>query len=197
MFPAEMSILIQTDTSHLTVQNFDDRNLLDNCVQEVLPNLVHRPPIRVFGKDTQQPRNVGFFSNISHGYKYSNQTMVAQQLTPSLSKLLDTVNKIFHANFNGILVNQYSSGADKIGEHSDDEKGLDPNVGVVAISWGAVRNFRIRCRATKEIRANIPTHPYQILQMGGNFQKEFTHEIPAEKKIKEQRISFTFRYHID
>ena len=32
--------------------------------------------------------------------------------------------------------------------------------------------------------------------MAGDFQKEFTHEIPAEKKIKEGRISFTFRKHL-
>ena len=39
------------------------------------------------------------------------------------------------------------------------------------------------------------TKSYEIIHMGGNFQKEFTHEIPIEKKIKEKRISFTFRYH--
>jgi len=31
--------------------------------------------------------------------------------------------------------------------------------------------------------------------MGGNFQKLYTHEIPIQKKIKESRISFTFRKH--
>ena len=31
--------------------------------------------------------------------------------------------------------------------------------------------------------------------MGGNFQKLYTHEIPIQKKIKEYRISFTFRKH--
>jgi len=33
--------------------------------------------------------------------------------------------------------------------------------------------------------------------MGGNFQKEFTHEIPVEKKIKEVRYSLTFRKHYE
>jgi len=31
--------------------------------------------------------------------------------------------------------------------------------------------------------------------MGGDFQKEFLHEIPVQKKIKEPRFSFTFRKH--
>ena len=38
---------------------------------------------------------------------------------------------------------------------------------------------------------------YSMLQMGGDFQKEFTHEIPIEKKVKEPRISFTFRKHTE
>ena len=29
----------------------------------------------------------------------------------------------------------------------------------------------------------------------GDFQKEFTHEIPVQRKIKDFRYSFTFRYH--
>lgn len=192
-----MNTIIRTDTSHLTVQEFPAKLLLDEGVAEVLPKLCTRPPIRVFGKMTQQPRNVGFFSDVSKGYKYSNQLMVAQQLTPQLRKILDIVNISYNAHFNGILVNQYSNGLDKIGAHSDDEKGLDKIAGVVAISWGAVRNFRIRDKVTKQIVANIPTEPYHMMQMGGNFQQEFTHEIPQETKIAEQRVSLTFRYHIE
>ena len=32
--------------------------------------------------------------------------------------------------------------------------------------------------------------------MAGNFQKEFTHEIPIQKKVSDERISFTFRKHL-
>jgi hypothetical protein len=32
--------------------------------------------------------------------------------------------------------------------------------------------------------------------MGGDFQIEFTHGIPIEKKIKDVRYSLTFRKHI-
>lgn len=31
--------------------------------------------------------------------------------------------------------------------------------------------------------------------MGGNFQKEFTHEVPITKMHVEPRYSFTFRHH--
>lgn len=35
-----------------------------------------------------------------------------------------------------------------------------------------------------------------LFVMDGDFQKEFTHEIPAQKKVTEMRISLTFRKHI-
>jgi len=43
---------------------------------------------------------------------------------------------------------------------------------------------------------DIPTDPCKIIQMSGWFQKEFTHEIPVEKKIKSARYSLTFRKHV-
>ena len=90
-------------------------------------------------------------------------------------------------------MNEYVDGNDTIGEHSDDEKGLGES-GVVGISMGATRKFRLRNKATKE-KTDIFMTDGMILQMGGNFQKEFTHEIPREAKVKEKRVSFTFRYH--
>ena len=33
--------------------------------------------------------------------------------------------------------------------------------------------------------------------MAGDFQKEFTHEIPIEKKVEGVRYSFTFRRHLE
>jgi alkylated DNA repair dioxygenase AlkB len=97
--------------------------------------------------------------------------------------------------FNGILVNKYIDGNDYIGAHSDDEIGLD-GIGVVAISYGSERIFRIRNKNDKTIVCDELTTHCGILHMGGNFQKLYTHEIPMQKKIKESRISFTFRKHI-
>ena len=86
------------------------------------------------------------------------------------------------------------NGSDYIGAHSDDESGLG-STGVVAISVGAVRKFRIRNITTRKIEKDILMENGMIIQMGGDFQKEFTHEIPVEKKVKDTRYSFTFRYH--
>ena len=189
-----MQSIIQTENSSLKTGYFQDLELIDQCIKDVRERLVHRPEIKVFGKICHQPRDVGFFSDESVGYKYSRQIMRSQSLTSSLSSLLDMVNKEFNANFNGILVNLYVDGNDSIGDHSDDEASIGKE-GVIAISTGAVRKFRIRDKSSRKIVKDIPMEHGMILQMCGDFQKEFTHGIPVEKRIKESRISFTFRYH--
>jgi alkylated DNA repair dioxygenase AlkB len=120
--------------------------------------------------------------------------MESKPLSQSMSELLHIVNKDTCAEFNGILVNKYMDGNDYISAHSDDETGLD-SVGVVSISYGSERIFRIRNKETKVIMCDESTTHCSILHMGGDFQKLYTHEIPIQKKIKEPRISFTFRKH--
>ena len=182
-------------TAFLDKGIFVNEKLLENCIIDIEPHLEERPEIIIFGKKCKQQRNVGFFSNESIGYKYSKKMMDSKPLTKSMSELLLIINMVIGAEFNGILVNKYMDGNDYISAHSDDETGLD-SVGVVSISYGSERIFRIRNKVTKEIMCDELTTHCSILHMGGNFQKLYTHEIPAQKKIKESRISFTFRKHI-
>ena len=80
----------------------------------------------------------------------------------------------------------YENGDDYISPHSDKEKELS-NVGVVALSFGAGRNFRIRAKhpllATinnqqqtyngNQIILNHITGNGELIWMKGEFQKEF------------------------
>ena len=185
---------METDRSFLKFQEFTDKQLLEKCVADVTDNLDINPRLgRMFGKECFMRRGVGFFSNESIGYYYSGQLSASRPMTSSLLALLALVNATFGTDYNGILVNKYFSGEDYISAHSDDEKNLD-NSGVVAISWGATRKFRIRKKGEKGFQ-DFPMVSGSMLQMGGDFQKEFTHEIPPEKKVKGVRISFTFRKH--
>ena len=159
--------------------------------------LEERPPVVVFGKPARQNRNVGFFSDESIGYRYSGTIMKSQPLPGWLKELMARVNETLETNFNGVLVNHYTSGEDYIGAHSDDEKSLGNGSKVAMISFGAVRKFRIRSKETKKIVIDVPTTPMALFTMEGDFQKKFTHEIPVEKKIKEQRWSLTFRRHLE
>ena len=60
-----------TGTAFLDRAIFTDRELLEQCIAYVEPQLEERPEIIVYGKVCKQQRNVGFFSDESIGYKYS------------------------------------------------------------------------------------------------------------------------------
>jgi alkylated DNA repair dioxygenase AlkB len=191
-----MKYYIETENSYLSGIELNINDLLEKCVEEIDGLLMHNPEIYVYGKKCNQHRSIGFFSNESIGYRYSGQLAESIRLTPNTELLLNYVNSTLSSDFNGILVNKYANGEDYIGKHSDDEKCLS-NSGVVSISYGAVRKFRIREKTTGKIVLDVPTNSGEMLIMGGDFQKEFTHEIPIEKKIKHPRISFTFRKHTE
>ena len=190
-----MQSLIKTESSFLNVYLCEEyTELIKNCIKEVKDELLVKPPIQLYGKTVYQQRSIGFFSNESIGYYYSGQLAKSKPLQPNIKELMDIINTRFDTHYNGILVNKYDDGNNYISDHSDDETNLDKG-GVIAISYGAVRKFRIRDKLTKKIIMDIPTTSNSIIHMGGNFQKEFTHGIPVEKKIKGERYSFTFRKH--
>ncbi len=165
---------------------------IEQCVNDVDSLLVENLPVKVFGKDGVQHRGVGFFSDETKEYKYSKQSVPAQPLSDNLSELLTIVNTFFASTYNGILVNKYKDGIDYIGAHPDNEAHID-KCGVVAISFGTPRNFRVRDIVTKKILCNVETISGQCLVMNNTFQQNFHHEIPQQKTIISPRWSFTFR----
>ena len=157
--------IIKTDKSFLDIYSFQNHeNLLLSCIDEIKDKLIDKPQIFIFGKKCYQQRSIGFFSNTSIGYYYSNQLAKSIPLTNSLSIILNLINSKFNADFNGILINKYKDGTEYISAHSDDEKSLD-SIGVVAISIGAIRTFRIRNKIDNKIHTNIKTMPFDIIHM--------------------------------
>jgi len=190
-----MQSLIKTETSFLNVYSCEEyTELIKKCIEEVKNELLVKPPIQLYGKTVYQQRSIGFFSNESIGYYYSGQLAKSKSLQPNILELMQIINTRFGTKYNGILVNKYDDGNNYISDHSDDEANIDKG-GVIAISYGAVRKFRIRDKITKKIIMDIPTISNSIIHMGGNFQKEYTHGIPVEKKVQGERYSLTFRKH--
>jgi hypothetical protein len=191
-----MICLVKTDKSFLNILSYKNhKEVIDRCIEEVKDCLDIKPTIKFMGKIVHQQRDVGFFSNETQGYYYSGKLAESKPLKSNLFELLKIVNTQFGASYNGILVNRYNDGNNYISDHSDNEKTLD-DIGVIAISYGAVRKFRVRNKITKDKIIDIPTTSYSLIQMGGDFQIEFSHGIPIEKKIKDVRYSLTFRKHI-
>jgi len=199
-----MKNIIETSKSFLSKENLlnikikqteqIDQKLLEECVEDIKDILDIKPPIKIFDKICYQRRDVGFFSDSSIGYHYANQLAKSKPMTINLDLLIELINDFFDSDFNGILINRYTGGDEYIGAHSDDEKNINKS-GVIAISYGSERIFRIRDKKTKQIVKDIPIQNLDIIHMGGDFQKEFTHEIPPTKKDTGIRYSFTFRHH--
>jgi alkylated DNA repair dioxygenase AlkB len=191
-------VLIDTGRSKLwIIENYSPDLLV--YLQNV--PLFEEPPIMIMGKECRQRRNIGFFSDESKGYQYSGQFMPSFPLSsaPVLQTLLPELNKSLGSTFNGILVNSYLNGEKYLSAHSDEERALDKSGRkmVAGIAYGVVRKFRIRDKQTNKIVLDYPHTPCTLLVMEGDFQLEFKHEIPIEKKVDGERISITFRHHTE
>ena len=160
-----------------------------------LPLIEHT--IKIYNKEFLTPRKVGFFSNESAGYEYSGNILPATRFDDYmfLQNIMEQVNLITSSDFNAILINCYRDGNDYIGPHSDDERSLGKS-GVVTISLGQERKFRIRDKSTKDILLDVIVKDGDVYHMTGEFQKHFTHEIPKQVAVKGKRYSLTFRKHL-
>lgn len=159
-------------------------------------SLEERPEIEIFGKKAHMNRSIGFFSDQSEGYRYSGQISRSVSLTPELKDLLQEMNLASGSEYNGMLINKYQTGADYIGAHRDDEKNLD-DIGVIAISLGAGRIFRLREYKTKKKLFDYQMKDGDLIWMKGKkFHQLLTHEIPKQLRVKEARLSVTFRKHL-
>jgi len=94
--------------------------------------------------------------------------------------------------FNACLLNLYPDGDSSLSYHKDDEPEMDKFAPIVSFSLGATRKFYLKNDETKEVE-KIVHNEGELLIMNYPTQEEWTHSIPKEKKVKEPRISLTFR----
>lgn len=176
-----INTLIQTENSFFKIYSFSDPKLIENSILEIKDKL-----------NVSSKRSVGFFSDVYEGfYCYGKIKLTkAQPLTPSLSNLLDIANNQFNTDFNGILINKYETGLNLIQKHSDSKN--HPDVGVIIISYGATRNFRIFDKITDEKIMDVPLINNEAIHMGGDFQTEFTHDLEKDPNIHDVRYSISF-----
>jgi len=152
--------------------------------------------VMIYGNLTPIPR---FQRSYGHDYKFSGTVSKGYPLPPEFKPFVDWSNQLGYGEFNEILVNWYLP-EHYIGSHADDEGQLvkgSPIVTITLCEAGELRKFRIRDKTTKKIVKDVLTPNGLVLIMGGNFQKEFKHEVVkvtganAEKAAR--RISITLR----
>ena len=87
------------------------------------------------------------------------------------------------------MLNRYDNGNVYIGSHSDN---LDNHV-ILTLSLGANRKFIFRSRSNPKLKHEMEIENGSVMVMQGVTQLFWKHEIPKEPKVKQGRISLTFR----
>ena len=92
------------------------------------------------------------------------------------------------------LINQYRTGRDSCGEHSDDEPEVDRFSPIITLSLGQQRFMLIREKGNPGNAVSVRLLPGSVLVMNGdNFQSKYTHQIPKDNVCSQARTSVTYR----
>lgn len=169
--------------------------------------------VLIYGKRVPIPR---WQRSYGRDYKFSGVVSKGYEIPPELIPYISWANSLGYGAFSDvhpdapsgafdeILLNWYSNGENYIGSHSDDETSLRKGSPIVTITLcdtedlSILRKFRIRSKdESKKVVKDVLTSNGMVLVMGGDFQKEFKHEIvkmtgEVAKKAA-PRISITLR----
>ena len=147
--------------------------------------------IKLFNKEKIPiPRLQTSFGNKGISYSYSNSRVVANEWDSFILKVKKRVENITNLRYNFVLINKYRDGNDYIGYHSDDEKELSGPI--VSITIGAVRDFKLKHKKTKEV-ITIPLPHNSCLIFDEKTNSRYKHSVPKRKKCKNVRYNLTFR----
>ncbi|PWN53067.1 hypothetical protein IE53DRAFT_310906 [Violaceomyces palustris] len=168
----------------------------------------YRPKLKVYGREIQQSRQIAAFSTEDGlQLKYSGHPVIMHHPFPPL---LQEISEILSSDdclgsevrFNHVMLNRYQDGSIYIGKHSDN---LENKV-IVTLSLGAPRSWIMERKRPQSSQKSVATNDEapkvkkrwtlengSLLVMQGDTQRNYTHEIPKELKVKEPRISITFR----
>ena len=148
-----------------------------------------------FNQIVKVPRGQASFTlngDIHYDYKVSGGSPPNTVMCETLSAITNRVNEALHTNFNTILLNKYKDGEDCIGYHRDRETGWAEGTGFATLSFGAERDFQIKHEASGEV-ANVLHRDGHVLHMPHPMNSVYFHGVPKRKKVKDCRISLTFR----
>jgi len=172
-------VLGQTEALHLI------RNLLEEVPWE-------NDVTFMFGKRIVTARKVAWFADGGISYSYSGSTKIPHAWTESLLAIKATVEGLTGESYNSCLLNLYHHGDEGMGWHSDDEKSIEVGSSIASVSLGAERKFSFKHKTSKET-VSIVLEDGSLLDMRGETQRYWLHQLPKTKKISEPRINLTFR----
>lgn len=148
--------------------------------------------IEMFGKRIVTARKVAWFADDGISYSYSGSMKIPHEWTPGLLGIRKRIESLTGEGYNSCLLNLYHHGGEGMGWHSDDEKSIEAGSSIASVSFGAERKFSLKHKATKEL-ISVNLENGSLLDMRGDTQRNWVHQLPKTKKISGPRINLTFR----
>ena len=148
-----------------------------------------------FNKIVKVPRGQASYTlneDIHYDYKVSGGSPPNTVMTDRLKEITAAVNAALGTNFNTILLNKYKDGDDCIGYHRDRETGWREGTGFATLAFGAERDFLVKHEASGEV-TSVPHKDGCAIQMPSPMNQEYFHCVPKRKRVKDCRISLTYR----
>jgi alkylated DNA repair dioxygenase AlkB len=147
----------------------------------------------LFGRTVEAPRLSCWIGDAGAAYVYSRTRFEPRPWTPAVAALRDALAVRLGLRFNSVLANLYRDGRDSMGWHSDDEPELGPEPVIASLSFGAMRTFRLRERATRRPVLSLELAHGSLLVMAGQTQRHYQHALPRRAGVAAPRINLTFR----
>jgi alkylated DNA repair dioxygenase AlkB len=168
----------------------DESNRLMNVLREEIswkPDVV-----KIYGKTIITKRQVAWYGDEGIKYRYSGINRYALPWTSELIQINSTIQTLMNESYNSCLLNYYSNGNEGMAWHSDDEKELNPETGILSLSFGANRRFCFKHKF-RDLKTELILEHGSALLMDAMCQKYWKHSLPLMKKIQDARINLTFR----
>jgi alkylated DNA repair dioxygenase AlkB len=135
---------------------------------------------------------MALYGNKGIKYNYSGKLHPALPWTEVLLKLKAITEDVTHATYNACLLNLYHSGNEGMGWHADNEREMKAGGSIASWSFGVQRPFVFKHRKSGE-KLLIDLEPGSLLEMKGETQEHWLHQLPKRLRISSPRINVTFR----
>ncbi|MHC5915589.1 MAG: alpha-ketoglutarate-dependent dioxygenase AlkB family protein [Nostoc sp.] len=182
--------------------DFLSQELANELYQHCLKLEWQQNEIRIAGKTMPVPRLECIYGDAGCDYLYSNSvflkplwwTEALQVMRDGLRPAVgDRITALTGYKFRIVIGNQYRSGQDSIGWHSDNEASMGSSPAIVSVSLGSCRKFQIKPRNGKP--TDFWLEHGSLLVMHPGCQSTHLHQVPKTNKVVRTRINLTFRPH--
>lgn len=148
--------------------------------------------VHIFGKTHITDRKMALYGNKGIKYNYSGKLNPALPWNEVLLKLKALTETRTCATYNACLLNLYHSGNEGMGWHADNEREMKAGGSIASWSFGVQRPFVFKHRKSGEKRV-VDLEPGSLLEMKGETQEHWLHQLPKRLRISSPRINVTFR----